>query len=287
MLDTIKLPNEPGCYLFKDKNDNIIYIGKAKDLKKRVNQYKKKNDLDIKTQSMLNYVKGIDFVATDSEVEALILEDTLIKKHQPKYNIRMKDAKSHSYILVPDEKYPRAQIARRKGLKGKYYGPFTSALERDYILQFIKKTFLLRTCNRLPKKPCLRYHINLCTAPCISLISEEEYNKRIDNVKLILTGHVNKLLRKLKRDMKECSEQKDFENALVLRNQITAIEHLNERQNVLRQKKYNEDIINYEIKDEKVYLMLFNIYKGTLHNKEEYTFDYNFDFLEEFIIQYY
>jgi len=287
MLDTLKLPNEPGCYLFKDKNENIIYVGKAKNIKKRIKQYTQKNDLDPKTKSMLNFASSLDFVATDSEVEALILEDTLIKKHQPKYNIRMKDAKSHSYILVTSEKYPRAQIARRKEGIGKFYGPFISALERDHILQFIKKTFMLRTCNKFPKKACLRYHINLCSAPCIGLISEEEYDKNIEKVKLILTGYVNKLLKKLKQDMKKYSEQKDFENALVLRNQITAIEHLNERQNVLRQKKYNEDIINYEIKDEKVFLMLFNIYKGTLHNKEEYTFDYNFDFLEEFIIQYY
>ena len=287
MLDTLKLPNEPGCYLFKDKNEKIIYVGKAKNLKKRVKQYSQKNDLDPKTKSMLNFVTTLDFVATDNEVEAIILEDTLIKKHQPKYNIRMKDAKSHSYILVTSDKFPIAQIARRKDLKGKYYGPFISALERDYILQFIKKTFLLRTCNRLPKKPCLRHHINLCSAPCIGLISEKDYNGNIENVRMILTGHVNKLLKKLKQDMKKSSDEKDFENALLLRNQITAIEHLNERQNMLRQKKYNEDIINYEIKDEKVYLMLFNIYKGTLHNKEEFVFDFNWDFLEEFIIQYY
>ncbi len=287
MFDTVNLPNEPGCYLFKDKNQNIIYVGKAKNLKKRIKQYSQKNDFDIKTKSMLNFVKSVDFLATDNEVEALILEDTLIKKHQPKYNIRLKDAKTHSYILVTDEDYPRAQIARRKEGKGKYYGPFISALERDYILQFIKKTFLLRTCNRLPKKACLRYHINLCSAPCINKISKNDYDKDIENVKLILTGHVNKLIKNLKDEMNKSAGIKDFENALILRNQITAIENLCERQNMQRQKKYNEDIINYEIKENVVYLMLFNIYKGTLHNKEEFIFDYNYDFLDEFIIQYY
>jgi len=287
MLDLKILPNDPGCYLFKDKNENVIYIGKAKNLKKRLKQYYQKNDFDIKTKSMLNFVSSVDFVATDNEVEALILENTLIKKHQPKYNIRLKDAKTHSYILLTDEEFPRVVIARRKNGKGKYFGPFVSALERDYVLQFLKKTFLLRSCNKLPKKACLRYHINLCDAPCIGLISKEEYFKKIDNVKLILTGHTDKLLKKLQIDMEIFSEENDFESALMLRNQITAIEHLNERQNMQREKKYNEDIINYEIKDNQVYLMLFNIYKGTLNNKTEFVFDYNSDFLEEFIVQYY
>ena len=119
MLDTLNLPNESGCYIFKDKNENVIYVGKAKNIKKRVKQYSKSNDFDIKTQSMIGYIKSVDFVATDNEVEALILENTLIKKYQPKYNIRMKDAKTHSYILLTDERYPRVLIARRKNGKGK------------------------------------------------------------------------------------------------------------------------------------------------------------------------
>ncbi len=287
MLDTVNLPNEPGCYLFKDKNENVIYVGKAKNLKKRIKQYSKKNDFDIKTQSMIGCIESVDFVATDNEVEALILENTLIKKYQPKYNIRLKDAKSHSYILLTDEKFPRVLIARQKNEKGRYFGPFVSAAERDYILQFIKKTFLIRSCKKLPKKECLRYHINLCEAPCIGLISQKDYKNKIENIKLILTGHTNKLIKKLKSDMKSFSNQNYFENALNIRNQIIAIEHLNERQNMQREKKYNEDIINYEIKDNQVYLMLFNIYKGTLNNKAEFVFDFHSDFLEEFIVQYY
>jgi excinuclease ABC subunit C len=287
MLSAVNLPNEPGCYLFKDKNNKIIYVGKAKNIKKRIKQYYQKNDFDIKTKSMLNFVKSIDFVATDNEVEALILENTLIKKHQPKYNIRMKDAKTHSFILLTQEKFPRVLIARQKNGKGKFFGPFISAHERDYILQFLKKTFLLRSCKKLPKKACLRYHINLCDAPCIGLISHEDYMKKIDNVKLVLTGHTDKLLEKLKNDMKLFSDNNDFENALKIRNQLTAIENLNERQKMKREKKYNEDIINFEIKDDKVYLILFNIYKGTLNNKADFVFDYHSDFLEEFIIQYY
>jgi excinuclease ABC subunit C len=287
MLDMKSLPNEPGCYLFKDKSSNVIYVGKAKDLKKRIKQYFQKNYLEPKIQSMINYIDSYDFMVTDNEVEALVLENTLIKKHQPKYNIRMKDAKAHSYIKLTNEEYPRVMMALRKNGVGKYYGPFVSATERDYVLQFIKKTFLLRTCNKLPKRACLRYHINLCEAPCIGNIFKSDYLKKIADVKLILKGHNDKLSKKLAEKMKYYSKNNEFEKALQIRNQISAIDFLNERQNVQREKKYNEDIINYEIKDDQVYLMLFNIYKGTLSNKSEYIFNFNLDFLEEFVVQYY
>jgi excinuclease ABC subunit C len=287
MRDIKLLPNNPGCYLFKDKKDNVIYVGKAKQLKKRINNYFSKNDLDIKTQSMISHAESLDFVVTDNEVEALVLENTLIKKFQPRYNVRLKDAKTHSYIRLTNEEFPRILIARRKVGKGKFYGPFISAQERDYIMQFLKKTFSLRSCNKLPKKACLRYHINLCDAPCIGNISKNQYDKKIENVKWILTGHNKKVLENLKIEMEEYSNNQDFEKALNIRNQITAIQNLQERQNMRRQKQFNEDIINYEIKDDQVYLMLFNISKGVLHNKNEFIFDYNDDFLEEFIIQYY
>ena len=281
------LPNVPGCYIFKDKNDEVIYVGKAKNLKKRLKNYNNKTDFDIKTQSMLAHVERLDFLVTDSETEALILENTLIKKYQPKYNIRLKDAKSHTFILLTKEKYPRVLIARQKRGEGKFFGPFISASERDYVLQFIRKTFLLRTCKKLAKKPCLRYHMNLCEAPCIGFIDEENYDKKIENVKLVLSGHTNKLVKKMQNEMNVFSKNNNFELALKTREQIKAIEHLSEHQKMLREKKYNEDIINYRIKDEKVYLILFNIDMGILHNKNEFVFDYNQDFLEEFIVQYY
>jgi len=287
MFDEKILPTEPGCYLFKNSSGTILYIGKAKNLKKRIKQYNKPNDLDEKTKAMISHAKNVDFIVTDNEVESLVLENTLIKKYQPKYNIRLKDAKSHTYLLLTDEEFPRLIIDRRGKGRGKLFGPFVSATERDYILQFLKKIFTLRSCNKMPKKACLRYHINLCDAPCIGNISKSQYSKKVSNVKMILTGHTDKLLKKLEEDMKKSGDSKDFEKALLIRNQISAIKHLKERQNMERQKKYNEDIINYEIKDEKVYLMLFNIYKGTLNNKNDYVFDFNSDFFEEFIIQYY
>ena len=281
------IPKKPGCYLFKDKKDRVIYVGKAKNLKNRIKTYQTDKNIDIKTKSMLSFANDIDFIITDNEVEALILENTLIKRYQPKYNIRLKDAKNHAYIKITDEDFPKAVIARRKSGKGKFYGPFVSAQERDYILNFIKKTFNLRTCKKFKKKPCLRYHINLCDAPCIGDISKDEYNKKIKKTKKILSGKTKELIQELKKDMKKLSSQKKYEQALKIRNEVFALKHLSDKQKMKREKKYNEDIINYIIKDQKVYLMLFNIYKGTLYNKNEFVFDYQKDFFEEFIVQYY
>ena len=287
LKENITFPDSPGCYLFKDNHEKVIYVGKAKNLKKRVNSYLQKTEFDIKTQSMLQHVEDVDVVVTDTEVEALILENTLIKKHQPRYNIRLKDAKSHSYITLTNEEFPRLVIARIKTSKGRFYGPFISAQERDYILHLLRRTFLLKTCKRIPKKTCLRYHINLCEAPCVSLISKREYDDKIQKVKMILTGKTKDLTTRLRKEMKLYSEKQDFEHALQIRNEIKAVEHLSEKQKMQREKKYNEDILNFKIKDGKIYLILFNIYKGTLSNKNEFVFDFQDDFLEQFIVQFY
>jgi excinuclease ABC subunit C len=287
MLNVNSLPTEPGCYQFKDEFGKVIYVGKAKNLRKRVSSYVKNDKLDIKSQNLVKSIESVEYIVTDTEVEAYILENTLIKQYQPRFNIRLKDAKNFAYIQLTSEEYPRLLIARTKKGTGKFYGPFVSYHERDYILHFLRKTFMIRTCKRMPRKPCLRYYIQLCSAPCVGYISLKEYNKRINNVKLILSGREKQLLKTMQREMKLYSDKALYEQAMMLRNQIIALEHLNERQNIDRQRKYDEDIINYQIKDGKVYLLLFNIYKGTLSNKNEFVFDDNNDFLEEFLIQYY
>ena len=287
MFDISSLPINPGCYLFKNDKNKIIYIGKAKNIKKRVKSYFQKNDLDIKTQNLVKNIDDIEVITTDSELEALILENNLVKKHQPKYNIRLKDAKSFAYILLTKEEYPKIEIARGKTLNGYYFGPFVNAQERDYLLHFLHRTFMLRTCNKLPKRACLRYHIKLCSAPCINVVSKEEYLSQIEKARLVLSGKTKQLVKKLKTQMDDASENQYFEKALLLRNQISALEYLSERQKMQREKKYNEDIINYVVKDGKVYLMLFNISKGTLVNKNEFIFDYHEEFLEEFLTRYY
>lgn len=287
MITLPTLPISPGCYLFKDEEEHILYIGKAKNLKKRVNSYFQKTNLDSKTRNLVSRIDDVEVIATDTEYEALVLENTLVKQHQPKYNIRLKDAKSFAFIQVTEETFPRVLLARGDHSRGRYYGPFVSAAERDYILQFLRKTFHLRTCKKLPKKPCLRYHIHLCDAPCIDGITTEEYEERIDHVKDILSGRSPEVITTLQHQMDQASSQQHYERALLLRNQLSAIEHLTERQNMQRMKTYNEDIINYVIRDNKVYLIVFNIHKGTLVNKNEFVFDEYDDFFEEFLTQFY
>jgi len=287
MFDLTKVPPNPGCYLFRDCTKKIIYVGKAKNLRRRVTSYAQKKDFDLKTLSLVRNIDSVEYFITDTEVEAFLLENTLIKKHQPKYNINLKDAKTYAFIELTNEELPRLLIARQKQGNGKYYGPFVSALERDHVIQFLNRTFALRTCKKLPKKSCLRYHLQLCDAPCVGLISKEEYRKKIRNAQLVLSGKSKEVLKKLNLEMNRQSKCLEFENALLIRNQITAIEHLQEHQKMQRQHIFDEDIINYLVRDETVYLMLFNIYRGTLSTKNEFVFRFNPDFLEEFIVQYY
>ncbi len=291
MIDLKIFPNSPGCYLFKDSSAKIIYIGKAKDLKKRVSSYFSKKVHDVKTKALVEKISSADFIVTGTEVEALILESNLIKKHKPKYNIDLKDSKKYAYITLTKEEYPRLMILRDTRLqspeKGELFGPFVSGEARDMILEFLRRTFHVRTCKKMPKKSCLRYHIGLCLAPCESRISKEDYLKDIGSVRLILKGKTKELSTRLEKEMKSAAQKNDFEKALFLRDQISSLEYLSEKQNMQRQKEYDEDIIGYSIREGKVYLMLFKIYKGTLEGREEYVFEDYSGFLSQFVTQYY
>jgi len=289
MIDLKVLPHDPGCYLFKDAEGTIIYIGKAKNLKKRVSSYFQKTDHGAKTNRMVSEAADLDFIITASEVEALILENTLIKRHQPKFNIDLKDAKSYAFIRISDDPFPRIGIARYRGGKkgGSLYGPFVSAAERDHVLAFIKQTFHLRTCRKMTKRACLRSHLGTCSAPCQGKVSEPEYQYLVKSADLLLKGKNQDLITGLKEEMEKHALMQEFEQALTIRDQITAIERLSERQYVQRQKQANEHIINYQIVSGTVYLILFTIERGTLTSKEEFVFPDTEEFLEEFIIQYY
>lgn len=287
MINLTQIPKNPGCYLFKDSKETIIYIGKAKSLKKRVSSYFQKKDHDEKTKKLVAHIKDFDFIATRNEVESLILENNLIKKHQPKYNIDLKDSKRYAFIEITNDTFPRLLVARDKDVKGKIYGPFVSGQSRDYILNFLKRTFKIRTCKKLPKKKCIRYDIGLCTAPCIKKISRKEYDENIKAIEEILKGKTSKVVRELQQKMKNLSDKKHYEKAIILREQISAIRGLRDKQMVERQKKYDEDLVNYIVKDDKVYLIVFNVYKGVLENKQEFVFEKRDDFFEEFLLRYY
>jgi excinuclease ABC subunit C len=288
MIDLTTLPEDPGCYLFSDEAGEIIYIGKAKNLRKRVTSYFQKTDHDPKTTSLIARIASVSIMVTNTETEALLLENNLIKKHQPRYNIDLKDAKRFAYIELTKEPFPRIGFARKTSTADAiYFGPFVSAADRDALLRVIKRVFRLRSCRKLPRRACLRYHMKSCSAPCIGVISEEDYRLQVYRATALLKGRGGELLTSLRLEMAEHSARQDYEQALLLRNQISAIENLAERQHVERPKETDQDVVAYTVADNTVFLMVFSVEKGLLTGKQEYSFDYQENFFEEFLVQYY
>ncbi|MCK9581692.1 MAG: excinuclease ABC subunit UvrC [Methanoregula sp.] len=288
MIDLATVPHNPGCYLYYDEAGTIIYVGKAKDLKKRVTSYFTKKDHDPKTRNLVSAIVSMDVMVTNTETEALLLENNLIKKHQPKYNIDLKDAKRYAYIELTKEPFPRIGIARRTGNNdATYFGPFVSAAGRDDVIRVIKRIFLLRSCKKLPKRACLRYHMQTCSAPCVGAVSQEEYQKSVEKSVALLKGKRSELVAALKTEMAEQSGRQEYEKALALRNQIAAIERLAERQHVERPRETDQDVIAYTISGTTIYLLVFSVEKGLLANKQEYSFESREDFFDEFLVLYY
>jgi excinuclease ABC subunit C len=287
VIDLKNIPSDPGCYIYKDARGKIIYIGKAKSLKKRVKSYFQKNQLDQKTRHLVLEIASVDYFATSNEVEALILENNLIKKHKPKFNILLKDNTRYAFILLTDEEYPRLISARNQRVKGKYFGPYVSGQQRFQAVQTLTKTFGIRTCKKLPKRECLRYHIGLCTAPCINKISKTKYQKNTKLVERFLKGHTDEMIGEFKAQMTTAAKSQKYERAKSLRDQIGGLESLQQKQNVETDEKYHAHIINYIVDQEKVYLMIFEINKGILTTKNEFEFTNGINFLDEFISRYY
>jgi excinuclease ABC subunit C len=287
MISLSFLPINPGCYQFMDKNNKIIYVGKAKNLKKRVSSYFKNKHLDPKTFALVKNINSVKFIVTNSEVEALILENNLIKKHHPRYNILLKDSKTYSFIELTNESFPILKIVRDSGKKNNLFGPFIFSSDRNNILNFINKTFKLRTCKRLPKKACLRFHINLCCAPCINNVSKSDYEDLINKSKNVLLGKNVELIKKLKLELKFNSKSKFFEKAIIIRDQIKSLKYLNEKQLIQRNKKNNEDFIDYVINNDSVYIIVLKVSNGIVNQTDEFEFDYSPNFFNQFLIQYY
>ena len=288
MIDLTSLPHAPGCYLFSNDTGTIIYIGKAKDLKKRVTSYFQKKDHDAKTEALVANIATLSVMITNTETEALLLENNLIKKNQPHYNIDLKDSKRFAYIELTKEKFPRVGIARRTNKEeANYYGPFVSAGQRDEVLWTIKRVFSIRPCRKLPKRACLRYHMGSCSGPCVGAISEEDYRIQVDHAASLLKGNAAELLGTLRAEMADHSSRLEYERALTLRNQIQAVERLGERQHVDRPRSTDQDVIAYTVSGGTMYLMVFTVEKGRLSGKQEYSFDAREDAFEEFLVLYY
>ncbi len=274
-----KLPGKPGVYIMHDEKDEIIYVGKAVSLKNRVRQYfQSSRNLGIKKEQMVQQIARFEYIITDSEVEALVLECNLIKEHRPKYNTMLKDDKSYPFIEVTvDEEYPRVLFARKqKKDKGKYFGPYTSAGAVKDSLELIRKLYHVRTCSRnLPRdigkeRPCLYYHIKQCQAPCQGYVSKEEYRAQIDGVLDFLNGDYKKLLKELEQKMLEASEELKFEEAADYRDLMQSIQKIGERQKITGSQGEDKDVIALAADEEDAVVQVFFIRDGKMIGRDHF-----------------
>lgn len=291
-----KLPNKPGVYIMHDKDDNIIYVGKAVSLKNRVRQYFRKNKKTKRIENMVSLVNYFEYIVTDNEAEALILECNLIKKNMPKFNVLLKDDKTYPYIKINVRAdYPEVYITRRIINDGsKYFGPYANAGAAKEMVDFIKDKFKIRQCKNFKYKdrPCLNYHIKKCFAPCMGYISKEEYRKNIDEVITLLEGKTDKIKRSLMEEIKQASDSMQYEKAAYLRDKKLAIEAITERQKVSNISENDIDVIGISRNDFKICVEIFFVRKSKMQGREHYFIDNLEDetdreILSSFIKQYY
>ena len=283
------MPKLPGCYQYFDSKGEIIYIGKAKNLYNRVNSYfvGEKND-SVKTKILVSQIDKIECIVVNTEIEALILENELIKKHKPKYNILLKDDKKFPYFLITKEEYPRITVSRKankNSLKGKYYGPYTDSRAMWTTLEVINKIFPLKKCKtpKYKSRPCLYYDIGQCLAPCQKKVTSEEYNKIIKSAELFLSGRSKELTGILKKEMDKASKKQEFEKALLYRNSINDIEKTLEKQSVVfESEKANNDYIGIKYHSNLICLSILQVRCGRLINKKDFSFNFILKDKEDF-----
>ena len=283
-----ELPLNPGVYLFKDSNNAILYIGKAKELRKRVNSYFFKQQFG-KTRLLVALIKDFDFILTDNEVEALILEARLIRQHKPPYNIALKDGVRYAYLKLTNEEFPRLLTVRKREKDGaSYFGPFTDGTARENSARLLRSIFRIRTCGaKLPNQVCLQFYIGNCDAPCVQNIAKIEYGRNIEDVAKVLKGGTKKVIKELEQEMVKFSDRKEYELAKKRRDQISSLKKFGQRQKILMYRAYDEDIIHWIEVGDKLYLQMFTVDKGQISGKQEFIFDLEEQIVEAFIKQYY
>ncbi|MCX8150834.1 MAG: excinuclease ABC subunit UvrC [Candidatus Bathyarchaeota archaeon] len=282
------VPTNPGVYIFKDKEDEILYIGKAKNLRARVKSYfTNAADQPAKTRQLVSKIRSIDWIVVNNEVEALLLENKLIKQHTPRYNIDLKDAKTFAYIALTKETFPRILTSRKVSRKLESFGPYTDGFTRQDLQKLVVRVFKLRTCKTLPKRACLNFHIGLCTAPCIGKVTATQYATQVEQARLFLKGNYEQTATKLQELMKKAAAQQKYEEALELRNQIASIRLLTQRQIVDKEKLFDQDIIVFRRVGEKVLAVHMGVRKGVLLGKKEFNIDLQPEVEEEFLKAYY
>ncbi|MBP3463118.1 MAG: excinuclease ABC subunit UvrC [Clostridia bacterium] len=291
-----KLPHKPGVYIMKNKNDEIIYVGKAISLKNRVTQYFRKTNKTQRIKNMVSLIDHFEYIVCDNEAEALILECNLIKENRPKFNVLLKDDKTYPYIRIGmKEEYPSIYITRRIQNDGaKYFGPYANPGAAREMLNFIKEKFQIRQCRTFKSqdRACLNYHIKKCLAPCMKYVSREEYMVQINQIIMLLEGKTNKIIKELENEMKKASQKLDFEKAANLRDRISAIERISEKQKVSNISENNIDVIGIYKNELSVCIEIFFVRSSKMIDRENYFFDDLKDMetkeiLSGFIKQYY
>lgn len=296
-----KLPGKPGVYLMHDEKDAIIYVGKAISLKNRVRQYfQSSRNKGAKIEQMVTHISRFEYIVTDSELEALVLECNLIKEHRPKYNTMLMDDKTYPFIKVTvNEPFPRVMMARRmKKDKAKYFGPYTSAGAVKDTIELIRKLYHIRSCNRSltkdigKERPCLNYHIHQCYAPCQGYISREEYRKSIDEVVRFLNGNYDPILKELEEKMLDASENLEFEKAIEYRELLASVQKIAQKQKITDTAGDDRDIIAMASEGEDAVVQVFFIRGGRLIGRDHFYLkiaenDTKSEILSSFIKQFY
>ncbi len=291
-----KLPVKPGVYIMKDKTDTVIYVGKAVVLRNRVRQYFRKNNKTARIEKMVSLIDHFEYIVVGSEDEALILECNLIKKYRPRFNVLLKDDKTYPYIRIDVKSdYPTVTMTRRIVNDGaKYFGPYPSVGSAKETINFIKEKFQIRQCKNYKNKDraCLNYHIKKCLAPCMGYVSKEDYKKQIDQIIMLLEGKIDNIKRELKKDMENYSQNMEYEKAAEVRDRISAIERVVEKQKVSNISENNIDVIGLYKNEVSCVVEIFFVRGSKMIGREHYFFEELKDMEEEeivsgFIKQYY
>ena len=291
-----KLPAKPGVYIMHDKDDNIIYVGKAISLRNRVRQYFRKNNKTTRIEKMVSLVDHFEYIVVENEAEALILECNLIKKNRPKFNVLLKDDKTYPYIKIDvKSEYPNVFITRRIVNDGsKYFGPYANPGSAKEMVNFIREKFKIRQCKNFKsnKRVCLNYHIGRCLGPCVNNVSREEYMEQIHQIEMLLEGKIDKVIKKLKEEMNDSAIAQNYELAAEIRDRIQAIENISQRQKVSNTNINDIDVIGIAKNDFRVCIEVFFVRGSKMIGREHYFFD-NLNDMEDkeilsgFIKQYY
>ncbi|WAM32030.1 excinuclease ABC subunit UvrC [Caldicellulosiruptor naganoensis] len=288
------LPTAPGVYIMKDENGKVIYVGKAVNLRNRVRQYFQNSDLPPKTRLMVKKIKDFDYIVTDTEVEALILECNLIKEYRPKYNVLLRDDKNYQYIKITNEMFPRLVTTRKVEKDGaKYFGPYVKGYSVKQTIELLKSLFMLRTCKKkFPEqlgkgRPCLNFYIERCLGVCKGDVSEQEYQELVEKAIKVLNGKGDEIVEELKKKMFEYADNLMFEKAQEIKNKIASLEQIITKQKVIYADDRSEDVINYAEDSSNICIVVLIIRNGKLINKEEFVLKNDQEMFERFLEQYY